>query len=492
MTHDMNLAARLLQSASRRQFLAQTSVGIGTAALATLLDGDQRLRADIEPHAAELPGIEPPRRIAPRARNVIYIFQAGGPAQMELYDYKPELTKRQGEDLPKSVFGTQRLTGFTSGQKTYPIAAASSKFQQRGTCGAWLSELLPHLGNVADELCFVRSLRTEAVNHDPAVTFLLTGAQQPGRPSVGAWLSYGLGSENANLPAFVVLLAAGQLPDAATPLSTRHWGSGFLPSLHQGVKFRAGSDPVLYLSNPQGIDPSTRRAMIDVGAELNRRQFAVVGDPEINTRIAQYEMAFRMQSSVPALTDLAGEPAHIFEQYGPQSRTPGSFASHCLLARRLVETGVRFVQIFDRDWDHHRNTPGLIRTKTQATDQPLAALIADLKQRGLLEETLVVCGGEFGRTVYCQGAFQDRYGRDHHGGCFTMWLAGGGIRPGIQYGATDEYSYNIVENPVEVHDLNATILHCLGIDHTQLTFRFQGRRHRLTDVHGQVVKGILA
>lgn len=470
---------------TRREFWQQQQLGLGTAALISLLQaGDLRG----EPNSAGFlrPQFKPP------ARNVIYIFQAGGPAQMELYDYKPQLTERHGTELPRTVIGTQRLTGFTAGQKSYPIAAPTSKFVQRGTNGIWLSELLPHLGSVVDDLCFVHSMHTEAVNHDPAVTYALTGAQQAGRPSLGAWLSYGLGSENQNLPAFVVLLAAGQIQDAATPLSVRHWGSGFLPSRHQGVKFRAGADPVLYLSNPPGVDRDTRRQMIDTTREINQLLAADFGDPEIETRIAQYELAFRMQASVPALTDLSSESQQTFELYGPQSRIPGTFAANCLLARRLVENGVRFVQLFDRDWDHHRNAPAHLRTKTQMADQPLAALIRDLKQRGMLDETLVVCGGEFGRTVYCQGALQEKYGRDHHGGCYTVWLAGGGVRSSMQYGKTDEFSFNIVENPVHVHDLNATILHCLGINHEQLTFKYQGRNHRLTDVHGTVVRPLLS
>ncbi len=483
----MDPAAQLRQLQTRRQFCgAGGRVSIGAAALATLLHTDS-CRSDTVT-GSPLNGLHFPAR----AKNVIYIFQAGGPAQMELYDYKPMLHQRHGEELPKSVMGDQRLTGFTKGQAAYPVAAPTSRFRRHGDSGAWLSELLPELGKVADELCIIRSLHTEAVNHDPALTYMVTGAQQAGRPSIGSWLSYGLGSENSNLPAFVVLLTAGLIPDASTPLSARHWGSGFLPSRHQGVKFRAGNDPVLYLSNPPGIDSATRRRMLDVTAQLNRRQSELIGDPEINARIAQYEMAYRMQSSVPELTNLSSEPDHIFKMYGSFARTPGSYAANCLQARRLIESGVRFVQIFDRDWDHHRNTPTHIRTKATLSDQPTAALIRDLKQRGLLDETLIVCGGEFGRTVYCQGALQEKYGRDHHGGCFTMWLAGGGIRPGTQYGATDDYSFNIVQDPVHVHDLNATILHCLGIDHERLTYKFQGRHHRLTDVHGHVVEPILA
>ncbi|MCA9157583.1 MAG: DUF1501 domain-containing protein [Planctomycetales bacterium] len=481
-------------SATRRYFFGGTAAGIGSAALWTLLnDPSASAGSSIPPVApSNVAARLGAQRFAPRAKRIIYIFQAGGPAQMELWDYKPLLTKLHGENLPASIMGSQRLTGFTKSQGKFPIAASSATFSQRGACGAWVSDLLPHLGSQVDDLCIIRSMHTEAVNHDPALTYMVTGAQQAGRPSLGAWLSYGLGSENANLPAFVVLLSPGVIPDAATPLSARHWGSGFLPSLHQGVKFRSGADPVLYLSNPAGVDPMTRRSMMDVTAELNHIQYQALGDPEIQTRIAQYEMAYRMQTSVPELTDLSSETENVFQNYGPQSRIPGSYASNCLLARRLVESGVRFVQIFDRDWDHHRNTPTHIRTKAQSSDQPTAALLRDLKQRGLLEETLVVCGGEFGRTVYCQGALQSNYGRDHHGGCFTMWLAGGGIRPGLQYGATDDFSFNIVENPVHVHDLNATILRCLGIDHERLTFKFQGRHHRLTDVHGQIVEPLLA
>ncbi len=474
----MALPLDLAQILTRRQFFGRSATGIGTAALASLIGTDAGASAIKFQRPAT-------------AKRVIYIFQAGGPAQMELWDYKPKLREWHGEDLPKSVMGNHRLTGFTSAQTSFPVAAPSAGFRRRGKCGAWVSELLPHMSRVVDELCIIRSMHTEAVNHDPALTFMVTGAQQAGRPSLGAWLSYGLGSENSNFPAFVVLLSPGLIPDAATPLSARHWGGGFLPSKHQGVKFRAGADPVLFLSNPPGIDGLTRRQMLDVSRQLNLLQFEAFGDPEINTRIAQFEMAYRMQSSVPELTDLSNEPEHVFKSYGPQSKIPGSYAANCLLARRLVESGVRFVQIFDRDWDHHRDTPTHLRTKTRMTDQPTAALILDLKQRGLLDDTLVVCGGEFGRTVYCQGALRDSYGRDHHGGCFTMWLAGGGIKPGITYGATDDYSFNIVENPVHVHDLNATILHCLGIDHQRLTYKFQGRHHRLTDVHGEVVKAVL-
>jgi hypothetical protein len=471
---------QLSHTLTRRHFFGRSAVGLGGAALATLLKSDAA--------AGSLDNLH----FAPKAKRVIYICQAGGPSQTELYDYKPGLARRHGQELPPSVRKQQRLTGFTSGQGEYPIVASRFKFARRGECGAWMSELLPRLSTVADDLCFVRSMHTEAVNHDPAVTFMLTGMQQPGRPSIGSWLSYGIGSENENLPAFVVLLTPGLIQDASTPLSARHWGSGFLPSRHQGVKFRAGNDAVLYLSNPPGIDAATRREMLDIGAQLNRIQHSEFGDPEITDRIAQYEMAFRMQTSVPRLMDLANEPAHIFEKYGPQSRIPGSYAANCLLARRLAEAGVRFVQVFDRDWDHHRNAPQHLKTKSQLSDQPTAALINDLKSRGMLEDTLVVCGGEFGRTVYCQGPLREKYGRDHHGGCFTMWLAGGGVKPGYSHGETDEFSFNIADSPVDVHDLQATILHCLGIDHERLTFKFQSRQHRLTDIGGQVVHPILA
>jgi hypothetical protein len=482
VSHEVDIA----QALTRRQFFGRGALGIGGAALASLLNPSSSASGPAPAVHRLLP------HFAPRARRVIYIFQAGGPAQMETFDYKPRLAEWHGQDLPPSVRGTQRLTGFTSGQGKYPIVAPPVKFARHGRCGAWVSEFLPHLAGVVDELCFIKSMHTEAINHDPGATYVLTGHQQAGRPSVGAWFSYGLGSENEDLPAFVVLITPGLIADAATPLSARYWGSGFLPSRHQGVKFRAGRDPVLYLSNPPGIDSSTRRSMIDLGALLNRIQHEAFGDPEINTRIAQYEMAYRMQSSVPKLMDLSAEPSHVLEMYGPLAKVPGSYAANCVLARRLIESGVRFVQVFDRDWDHHRNAPGHMKTKTQMTDQPTAALIQDLKARGLLEDTLVICGGEFGRTVYCQGPLQPNYGRDHHGRCYTVWLAGGGIQGGLSYGATDDHCYNVAEHPVHVHDLNATILHLLGLDHERLTFKFQGRHHRLTDVHGHVVRDVLA
>jgi hypothetical protein len=418
----------------------------------------------------------------------------GGPSQIELFDYKPRLAEMQGTELPDSVRGDQRLTGMTSSQKTLPIASPRQfAFKQHGASGAWVSDLMPNLAQVADEICFVKSLHTEAINHDPAVTLLQTGHQQPGRPSFGAWASYGIGSESADLPAFTVLISHGSAARPADPLYARLWGTGFLPSSHQGVNFRNSGDPVLYLSNPPGIDAKSRRRMLDGLAALNEKQFDAVGDPEIETRIAQYEMAYRMQTSVPELTDLGDETAETFALYGEEARKPGTFAANCLLARRLAERGTRFIQLYHRGWDQHYNLPSDIRLQCQDVDRACAGLIADLRRRGMLDETLVVWGGEFGRTVYSQGKLTATdYGRDHHGGCFTMWLAGGGIKPGISYGETDDYSFNIVRDGVHVHDLNATMLHCLGIDHERLTFRFQGRYYRLTDVHGQVVRGIMA
>jgi hypothetical protein len=442
---------------------------------------------------------------APRAKRVIYLFQSGGPAQQDLFDYKPLLNEHQGEQLPAHIRGAQRLTGMSAQQSSIPLAGSAFKFAQHGQSGAWLSELLPHHAKVADDLCIVRSMWTEAINHDPAITFFQTGSQIAGRPSLGAWLSYGLGSMNDDLPAFIVLITAGQ---GDQPLYARLWGSGFLDSKYQGVQFRAGKDPVLYLSNPDGVCRSGRRAMFDKLAALNRRQFEKELDPEIESRIAQYEMAFRMQASVPDVTDLSAEPDWAFDLYGPDSRIPGTFAANCLLARRLAERGVRFIQLYHQGWDHHGDLPSAIRGQCRATDQASAALLIDLNQRGMLDDTLVIWGGEFGRTSYSQGALTaDNYGRDHHPRCFTVWLAGGGARPGMTYGRTDDYGYNVADdagNPltptkdaftpgvVHVHDLQATMLHLLGIDHTQLFHMYQGRRFRLTDVHGHVVHDLLA
>jgi hypothetical protein len=466
---------------TRRHFFSLTSAGIGIPALASLLSAEQH---------GGLPGLP---HFAPKAKRVIYLFQSGGPSQMELFDYKPRLRELQGSELPASIRMGQRLTGMTSGQSTFPVVPSRYPFAQHGKCGAWVSELLPHTAKVADELCFVKSMHTEAINHDPAITFFQTGAQLAGRPSIGAWLSYGLGSESKDLPAFVVMVSQGTGRPNDQPLYDRLWGSGFLPSKYQGVKFRSVGDPVLYLSNPAGFSDRLRRRFIDDLSKLNQLKLQEFGDPEISTRVAQYEMAYRMQTSVPELTDISREPEHVFELYGPEARKPGSYAANCLLARRLAERGVRFIQLFHRGWDQHAKLPKQIAGQCRDTDQPTAALIQDLKERGMLDDTLVVWSGEFGRTVYCQGTLTaEDYGRDHHPRCFTIWMAGGGIRSGITYGETDDYCYNIARDPVHVNDLHATILHCLGIDHTKLTFKFQGRHFRLTDVHGNVVKKILA
>ena len=428
-----------------------------------------------------------------KAKRVIYLFQSGAPSQIETFDYKPLLKKLHGSELPESIRQGQRLTGMTATQASFPVAQPIFDFKQHGQSGAWVSSLLPHTAKAVDQLSFIKSMNTEAINHDPGVTFFQTGFQIAGRPSIGSWLDYGLGSENQDLPAFVVMVSQGTGRSADQPLYDRLWGSGFLPSKYQGVKFRSQGDPVLYLSNPEGISGGDRRRFIDDLAQLNHIKQEEFHDPEIATRIAQYEMAFKMQSSVPELTDVSKETAATFELYGPESRKPGTFAANCLLARRLSERGVRFVQLFHRGWDHHTTLAPAIRGQCYDVDQASAALVQDLKERGLLDETLVVWGGEFGRTVYCQGKFTpEEYGRDHHPRCFSMWMAGGGIKPGVTHGETDDYSYNIVKDPVSVHDLHATLLHCLGIDHTKLTFKFQGRHFRLTDVHGQVVKELLA
>jgi hypothetical protein len=469
----------------RRHCLKQVSTFDSGAALAALLRDNASAGATSTAGAETVPGVH----FAPRAKRMVYLFQSGAPSQLDLFDYKPGLAALQGTDLPDSIRQGQRLTGMTSKQERFPIAASKYKFQQHGESGAWLSELLPHTAAIADDLCFIKTLHTEAINHDPAVTFLQTGAQLAGRPSMGAWLSYGLGTLNENLPAYVAMISG----TGDQPLYDRLWGSGFLPSRYQGVKLRSTGDPVPFLSNPAGIDESARRQMLDGLAELNKLRLDETGDPEIATRVVQYEMAFRMQSSVPELVDISQEPESTFELYGEDARKPGTFAYECLLARRMIERGVRFVQIFHRGWDHHRHLPKMIVEQGRLIDQPSAALVTDLKQRGLLEDTLVVWGGEFGRTVYCQGALtRDDYGRDHHPRCYTTWLAGGGIKPGVTHGVTDDFSYNIVSDPVHVHDLHATLLHLLGIDHERLTFKFQGRDFRLTDVHGELVRQIMA
>ena len=485
------LEKRLLLT--RRHFFGLGSFGLGTAALASLLP--EELLGQAPPSApakAALGGLPTLPHYEPKAKRVIYLFQSGAPSQMDLFDYKPNLRERRGTELPDSIRQGQRLTAMTATQANFPVAPSLFKFARHGESGAWVSELLPHTAKVADELCFIKSMYTEAINHDPAITFFQTGAQLAGHPSIGAWLSYGLGSDNQDLPAFVVMVSQGTGRPAGQPLYDRLWGSGFLPTRYQGVKFRSVGDPVLYLSNPPGLDRATRRRFLDDLAQLNQLKLNDFGDPEIATRVAQYELAYRMQTSVPELTDLSGEPDNIFELYGPDSRKPGTFAANCLLARRLAERGVRFIQLFHRGWDQHTKLPKDIVGQCQDTDQGSAALIQDLKQRGMLEDTLVVWGGEFGRTVYCQGKLTaDDYGRDHHPRCFTIWLAGAGIKAGSSYGETDDYCYNIAHDPVHVHDLHATLLHSLGIDHTRLTFKYRGRHFRLTDVHGNVVNKIL-
>ena len=435
----------------------------------------------------------PELHFAPKAKRVIYLFMSGGPSHIDLFDYKPKLREHHKEELPASIRMGQRITGMTSGQSSFPCVSPMFEFSQHGQSGTWISELLPHTAGIVDDIAIIKSLNTEAINHDPATTFIQTGHQQPGRPSLGAWLSYGIGTESQQLPAFIVMISQGSGNKTDQPIFSRLWGNGFLPSQHQGVRFRSGGDPVLYLSNPPGIDAKARRTMLDSVAELNRMAEKSFGDPEINTRIAQYEMAYQMQTSAPELTDLSKEPKQIMDMYGIDDKgTDGGFARNCLLARRMIERGVRFVQLMHRGWDQHSSLPKQIRGQCKDVDQPAAALVKDLKARGLLDDTLVIWGGEFGRTVYSQGALTATdYGRDHHGRCFTMWMAGGGIKPGISYGESDELAMNAVKDKVHVHDLQATILHLLGIGHEKLTFKFQGRDFRLTDVHGKVVKGIL-
>lgn len=481
----------LVDSINRRTFL-RSSAGVGSFALASL--ANPQLFADQTDSANKSPaGSRDGMHFPARAKRVIYLFQSGAPSQMDLFDWKPGLANLRGTELPDSIRQGQRLTGMTSRQASFPIAPTKFQFAQRGQSGAWISDLLPYTSKIADKLTFVRSMRTEAINHDPAVTFFQTGNQLAGRPSMGAWISYGLGTESADLPAFVAMVSNGTGNPNDQPLYDRLWGSGFLPSKYQGTKFRSVGDPVLFLSNPDGMDASTRRRMLDDLTRLNAMKLDEYRDPEIATRMSQYEMAFRMQTSVPELTDLSKEPDHIFEMYGPDAKKPGTYAYNCLLARRLAERGVRFIQLFHKGWDQHATLPKGITGQCRDTDQPSAALITDLEQRGMLDDTLVVWGGEFGRTVYCQGTLTaEDYGRDHHPRCFTIWLAGGGIKPGATWGETDEFSYNITKDPVDIYDLHATMLHCLGIDHTRLTYKFQGRYYRLTDVHGNAIREILA
>lgn len=468
---------------SRRQMLGRFAHGIGGIALADLM------RANA--HAATgTPGALGVLHHPPKIKRVISLFQSGGPSHLETFDYKPLLKKMEGQDLPASVRMGQRLTGMSGYQARLPLVGSFTGFRQHGPSGAWISDLLPHTARIADKICVIRSLHSEAINHDPAITFLQTGFQIAGRPSIGSWLSYGLGSENEDLPTFVVLITKGK---GGQPLYSRLWGSGFLPSRHQGVQFRASAEPVLYLNNPAGVDSASRRSMLDRLRDLHELEEQETQDPEIRTRIAQYEMAFRMQRSVPEVTNLADEPDHVFELYGKDSRTPGTFAANCLMARRMAERGVRYIQLFHQDWDHHGGLPGGITNLCRETDQASAALVTDLERRGLLEDTLVVWGGEFGRTNYSQGKITPgNYGRDHHPRCFSVWMAGGGVKPGSVWGETCEFGYNVVKDGVHVHDLHATILHLLGIDHERLTYRFQGRDFRLTDISGKVVRGVLA
>lgn len=471
---------------TRRHFLTKAGLGIGSAALGTMLFKDQLFGTS---EATNIPlGVA---QFAPKAKRIIYLFQNGAPSQLETFDYKPLLNKMHGEELPASIRKGQRLTGMTSNQESFPLVGSTFGFAQHGQSGAWVSELFPHMASIVDEMCIVKSMHTEAINHDPALTFFQTGAQQGNRPSMGAWMSYGLGSENANLPAFTVLLSRGR--GNGQGVYSKLWTNGFLDSVHQGVVFSSGEDPVLYLKNPEGHDKESRRAMLDELAQFNSAAFENFGDPEINTRIQQYEMSYRMQSAVPELTDLSKESDTTIKLYGPDCLVPGTYAANCLLARKLSESGVRFVQLYHQGWDTHGNLASDMRMQAEDVDRASAGLIKDLKQRGLLDETLVIWGGEFGRTNYCQGKIDaENYGRDHHPKCFSIWMAGGGIKPGTVYGETDEFGYNIVKDPVSVNDFHATVLHLMGINHEQLTYKHLGRRYRLTDVAGNLVKGIIS
>jgi len=470
---------------SRRRFLNGFGMGMGAIGLSDLLASETQA-GDVAKVAG---GVLPETHHAAKAKRVIFLFQSGGPSQIDLMDYKPHLNKVHGQQLPDSVRQGQRLTGMSGNQSSLPLVGSPFKFAQHGESGQWLSELLPHTAGIADDMCIVNSMYTEAINHGPGVTFIQTGSQFPGRPSMGAWLSYGLGTANQNLPSFVVMVTKNK---GGQPLVARLWGSGFLPARHQGVRFRSGKDPVLYLNNPKGIDSASRKRMLDALEQLHHLQLDQHADPQLETRISQYELAFKMQSSIPEVVDVADESKETLDLYGPDVNKPGSYAANCLLARRLAERGVRYIQLYHPGWDQHGGLPGGLRNQCRETDQASAALVKDLKQRGMLEDTLVVWAGEFGRTNYCQGQLNgNQFGRDHHPRCYSMWMAGGGTKPGTTYGKTDDYGYNIAENRVHVHDLQATILHLLGIDHERLTYRHQGRRYRLTDVHGEVVKPIL-
>lgn len=472
-------------SFNRRKFLSKLSLGIGSVALGSLLIPDLfNGKPDEEALMAGLP------HFAPKAKRIIYLFQNGAPSQLDLFDYKPKLQEMFGQDLPESIRMGQRLTGMTADQKKFPLAGTVFNFKQHGKNGAWFSELLPHIASLSDDLCIVKSMYTEAINHDPALTFFQTGAQVGNRPSMGSWLSYGLGSENKNLPAFCVLLSKGS--GNGQGVYSKLWTNGFLDSIHQGVQFSSGDNPVLYLNNPESISKDDRRKMLDKVNALNAESFKEFGDPEINTKIQQYEMAFRMQTAVPEITDMSKEPESIVKLYGPECLVPGTYAANCLLARKLSENGVRFVQLYHQGWDGHNNLPGEIKGQCKDVDQASAALITDLKQRGLLDETLVIWGGEFGRTNYCQGPLsKENYGRDHHPRCFTIWMAGGGVKPGV-YGETDEFGYNIIQDKVHVNDFHATVLNLMGLNHEELTYKHLGRRYRLTDVAGKVIDGLIA
>ncbi len=473
---------------TRRQFLTGVSGTLGLAALSSLLNESAAQDA-----TRPLTGLGSLPHHPPKARRVIYLMQTGAPTHVDLFDYKPNIYRYRGTQLPASVRMGQRLTTMTAGQQNLAVLPGIAPFRQWGRSGQWMCDFLPHTGSIADDICVIRSMHTDAINHAPAVTLFLTGAEQPGRPSMGAWLSYGLGSMNRDLPAFVVMTSQDRELSCGQIFYDYYWGSGFLPSSYQGVKLRSNGDPVLYLSNPQGVPAPVRRSQLDDLAELNRLRHQETGDPEIQTRIAQYEMAYRMQTSIPELTDFRNEPRRILDMYGPDVERRGSFAWNCLMARRMAERGVRFVHLMHAGWDQHNNLPTQLAIQCRDTDQPSAALVKDLKERGMLDDTLVIWGGEFGRTVFVQGDLtQPRYGRDHHGRCFTIWMAGGGIKPGMSYGSTDDFCYNVAENPVSAYDFQATILHLLGIDHTRLTYRFQGRQYRLTDVHGEVVEPVLA
>lgn len=477
------------QQVDRRTFFKKTSLGLGAIALGSLL-GPGKLFAGNSSQRPTMSGLPGLPHFAAKAKRIVYLFQSGGPSQFETYEFKPKLNEFHGQDLPASIRQGQRLTGMSGDQTAFPITSSIYNFQQYGNSRKWVSELMPHTAEIVDDLCFIHSMYTEQINHDPAITFFQTGHQLPGRPSIGSWLSYGLGSLNENLPSFIVLVSKN---GSGQPLYARLWGNGFLPTQHQGVQFRSGKDPVLYLSNPENYNGIDRRLMLDYLKELNQVQYDTYGDPDINARISQYEMAYRMQTSVPEVTDLSDEPDHVFDMYGPDSRDPGTYAANCLLARKLLEKDVKFVQLYHQGWDQHGGLPTGIKNQCKNTDQATAALVKDLKQRGLLEDTLVIWGGEFGRTVYSQGKLTPtNYGRDHHPRCFTIWMAGAGVKPGFSYGETDDFSYNIVKDPVHIHDFHATLLHLTGVDHEKLTFKHQGRRYRLTDVHGHVVKGILA